>query len=250
MSELLKSKVSPASYSADALRLEGVTVSVGFSDLLEEVLKRNHAHFDQLIVVTSHADTATQQVARKYGTTVVVTDLFNKNGRSFNKGAAINAGFDYFQYYGWRIHLDSDIILPDNFRRVIFNHTSLEQDCLYGADRVNIIGSSGLAALDAHNPQHMLGMMLNDTPGPIGHRWVDNLRGYCPLGFFQLYHSSKQRPYPYSLGTAAHDDLMFSALWPQAKRLHLPSVVCYHLCSKQPVIGENWDGNRKMPTFK
>ena len=74
MSELLTSKVSPASYSADALRLEGVTVSVGFSDLLEEVLKRNHAHFDQLIVVTSHADTATQQVARKYGTTVVVTD--------------------------------------------------------------------------------------------------------------------------------------------------------------------------------
>ena len=36
----------------------------------------------------------------KYGATMVQTDLFKKHGRNFNKGAAINAGFNYFNFSG------------------------------------------------------------------------------------------------------------------------------------------------------
>lgn len=235
----------------ESLRLEAVTVSVGFDDLLDVTLALNHPHLDTLIVVTAHWDRATQQVCRKHGAMCVQTDLFGKNGRAFNKGAAINSGLDYFQYRGWRMHIDADIILPDNFRRVLFNHSQLDTDCLYGADRVDIVGTEELTGyLSARNPQHQHGVLVGSRmERPIGNRLVCKLRGYLPLGFFQLWHWSCQKDYPYSLGTAAHDDMMFSALWPTTHRRHLPSVICHHLCSQRPVWGENWEGVRQQPRF-
>jgi hypothetical protein len=249
------SEFTPQSFRPNELQeresraLEAVTTCVGFSDMLAETLAANHPHVDTHIVVTRHDDRATQEVCRKHGATCVLSDLFSKDGRNFNKGAAINAGFDYFRFHGWRLHLDVDILLPDNFRRVLFNHTHLERDCLYGCDRVDVIGREGLSRVRTQGPQYN-GAMVNSPHGPISHRWVDRLRGYVPLGFFQLWHCSTQKPYPWSLGTAAHDDLMFGALWPLAKRRHLASVICHHLCARTPVIGENWDGRRQQPSFQ
>ncbi len=137
----------PAKFALESLRLEAVTVCVGFDDMLDLTLPLNHPHLDTMIVVTSHEDRATQQVAKKHGAICVQTDLFTKNGRHFNKGAAINAGFGRFQYHGWRLHLDSDIILPDNFRRVLFNHTHLDPNSIYGADRIDVIGRDELRQL-------------------------------------------------------------------------------------------------------
>jgi hypothetical protein len=236
----------------EALRLECVITCAGFPDLLDVTLSENHAHFDNVIVVTTHADKATQNVARNHSATCVTSDLFFKNGRSFNKGAAINAGFDYFQYHGWRMHLDADILLPDSFRRILFNHSHLEQHCLYGADRVNIVGNQAIRALVGRpQSQHHHKLLVGESGdrGDFGHRLVCSLRGYLPLGFFQLWHSSCQKPYPYSLGTAAHDDMMFSALWPHHCRRHLATVLCYHLCPTKPRIGQNWDGHRTIGRF-
>jgi hypothetical protein len=232
-------------HAAEALRLEAVTACVGFDDLLDVTLGLNHPHLDTMIVVTSPADRATQLVARKHGAICVQTDLFGKNGRTFNKGAAINAGLARWQYNGWRLHLDADIALPDNFRRLLFNHTALDASCIYGADRVDVVGTAALAALRA-NPQHSWKAFV--TPGGVvSPRYVDPLRGYVPIGFFQLWHCSCEKPYPYSLGTAAHDDVMFAEEWPTTQRRLLPTVVCAHLCSAPPSIGENWDGNRRQP---
>lgn len=239
-------------HDRESLRLEAVTVSTGFDDILDITLGLNHAHFDHYIVVTSHDDRKTQAVARKYSATCVQTDLFRKNGRNFNKGAAINAGFDYFQHHGWRLHLDSDILLPDNFRRVLFNHSHLEPHCLYGADRLNVIGRKNIEALRCnrqHQHHHKL-LLGENVEGRLGHRLVCDLRGYLPLGFFQLWNAQTQKPYPHSLGTAAHDDMMFSALWPAHCRRHLPTVICYHLCPATPKVGENWDGKRKQPRLE
>jgi hypothetical protein len=244
-------KVSQAKPPDDALRLEGVTVSVGFDDLLDVTLGLNHPHFDQMIVVTSHDDKRTQSVARKHGAHCVTTDLFFKNGRTMNKGAAINAGMSYFQYYGWRLHLDADIILPDNFRRILFNHTHLDKSTIYGADRVDIIGPAELKQyLGSLVPQHTYGLLMKPVVDrPIGHRLVSTLYGYLPIGYFQLWFSACQKDYPYSLGTAAHDDMLFAALWPATKRAILPTAVVYHLCTEQPRWGENWDGDRQQPRF-
>lgn len=233
----------------DSLRLEGVTVSVGFDDFLDVTLRHNHAHFDTMIVVTSHNDRKTHLCAKKHGATLVQTDLFSKNKRNFNKGAAINAGFNYFQYHGWRMHLDSDIVLPDSFRRMLFNHSHLEHDWLYGADRVNVIGKTHLHDLRRY-PQHGHNAFISTHEQPLSARYVDSLHGWLPLGFFQLWHASCQKPYPYSLGTAAHDDIAFAALWPRHRRQLLPGVIVQHLCAEKPYLGQNWDGKRRMARLK
>ena len=248
------SSLAPSVQDLEQLRLEAVTVSVGFDDLLDITLTTNHPHLDTMVVVTSHEDRKTQQGAAKHGAICVTTDLFSKNGRKFNKGAAINAGMSHFQYHGWRLHLDSDITLPDNFRRILFNHTHLERSCLYGADRFDVIGKGQIEQLPelfGRFPQHRLRCLMDPTHdrnlvAPAGARLIGNLDGYTPLGYFQLWHSSCQKSYPYSLGDAAHDDVMFARLWPVSARRLLPSVAVYHLCPSTPQWGENWDGNRKQ----
>lgn len=230
------------------LRLEGVTVSVGFDDLLDVTLQLNQPHLDTMIVVTAHHDRRTHQVCAKHGAICVPTDLFGKNGRTFNKGAAINAGFGYFQYHGWRAHLDADIALPDNFRRVLFNHTHLDRATLYGSDRVNVIGRDEIDAIRlSGTPQHQHRCLVESVARrPIGARFVHTLHGYLPLGYFQLWHASCQKDYPYSRGTAAHDDTLFAMRWPLERRQLLPTLLVYHLCAREPVWSENWDG-RKQP---
>jgi hypothetical protein len=244
----------PPLLAAEALRLEAVTTCVGFDDVLDVTLALNHPHLDTMIVVTSHADRATQLVAKKHGAILVVSDLFAKNGRNFNKGAAINDGMARFQYHGWRLHLDSDIILPDNFRRLLFNHTHLEPSCIYGADRIDVVGRAELKTLRerlAISPQAAWGFLVDPSHNrPIGCRYVDMLRGYVPIGYFQLWNAGAQKDYPFSLGTAAHDDVLFACQWPRGQRRVLPTAVCYHLCQQPPKMGENWDGNRKHPRFK
>jgi len=240
-------RAAATTQAIESLRLEAVTVCVGFDDLLDVTLALNHPHLDTLIVVTSHADRPTQAVARKYGAICVQTDLFTKNGRNFNKGAAINAGFSRFQYHGWRLHLDADIALPDNFRRILFNHTVLDRDCIYGCDRVDVIGRQAIESRNAA-PQHQHGFLLAaQPPRPLSARYVDTLRGYVPIGFFQLWHCSTQKDYPYGIGTAAHDDVAFADQWPAPYRRHLPTVICHHLCAAPPQLGENWDGHRNQP---
>jgi glycosyltransferase involved in cell wall biosynthesis len=239
---------SPSPHQAESQRLEAVTACVGFDDALDATLTLNHAHLDTMIVVTSPEDRLTQLVARKHGALCVQTDLFKKNGRNFNKGAAINAGFARFQYFGWRLHLDADIVLPDSFRRMLFNHTVLDPDCLYGADRVDVVGLAALHELRARGPQAAHSFLVHpNTAGDLGSRYVDTLRGYCPMGFFQLWNARNQQDYPWGLGTAAHDDIAFADQWPGTQRRHLPSVICYHLVARPPVMGENWDGNRRQP---
>ena len=234
--------------SPESLRLEAVTVCVGFDDLLDVTLALNHPHLDTMIVVTSHDDRRTQRVAHKHGAICVQTDLFKKNGRTFNKGAAINAGLSRFQYHGWRLHLDADIALPDNFRRVLFNHTHLDAACIYGADRCDVIGVAELRATRAEEPQHSHSAFISPQHHrPLSPRYVDTLRGYVPIGFFQLWHAQSQKPYPWSLGTAAHDDVMFAEQWATEHRRHLPTVICHHLCAQTPKLGENWEGRRHQP---
>jgi hypothetical protein len=238
--------------NAEDLRLEAVTVSVGYDDMLDVTLQMNHPHLDSMIVVTAHDDKRTQMVCRKHGAFCVPTDLITKNGRRFNKGASINAGFGYFQYHGWRAHLDADIVLPDNFRRMVFNHTYLDKATLYGSDRVNVVGAKEIDDLRRNGTQQHTHRCLVESASrrPIGARFVSQLHGYLPIGYFQMWHASCHKNYPYSLGTAAHDDTMFAALWPLPKRQLLPSVVVYHLCVREPRWGENWDGNRQQPRLK
>lgn len=233
-------------YDRDANRIEAVTVSVGFDDILDYAIEHNHPHVDTLIVVTSHDDHKTRLVCQKHGVICVPTDLIHKNGRNFNKGAAINAGFNRFQFSGVRMHIDSDCLLPDNFRRLLFNHTCLKRDFIYGADRIDIVGSTAADAVKLFR-QHNWGYLIySESDKKLSARYVDGLVGYAPIGFFQLWHASKQTFYPHSNGSAAHDDIAFSTLWPECNRALLPSVICHHLVADANLkFGANWDGRKQ-----
>jgi len=241
-------------YTQDKDKIELVIVSVGFDDTLRYTIPENHDQVDHLIVVTSHEDTKTRQLCHRMGVTCVPTDLFARNKRIFNKGAGINRGFDFFKYYGWRAHIDADIILPHNFRRMFLNHVHQETEYLYGMDRVDIVGLDELHTVKSklnHTPQHMHSFLVSSMHNrPVGSRYLDTQDGYCPIGYFQMWHASRQRSYPCSRGDASHDDVSFAKLWPRNHRHLLPSGVCYHLVPKanQP-MGHNWRG-KKQPKLK
>lgn len=236
-----------ALYERDDEKLEIVTVSVGFDDVLDVTLPENHHQCDHLIVVTSHADKKTQAVCQKHGVTCVQTDTFERYDNEFRKGAGINRGFDFFQYYGWRLHIDSDIILPDNFNRLLFNHASLDNQTIYGCDRIDVVGLEELKGIKSslhHTPQHAHGFLIRPAHDrPIGSRYLDNSDGYCPIGFFQLWNARCHKAYPSSKGDASHDDVSFAKLWPRKNRQVLPIGFCYHLIPEaNPEIGKNWKG--------
>lgn len=240
----------PPDPCSDELRLEAVTTCVGFDDILDETLYWNHHQLDNMIVVTSHEDRLTKSVCSKHSVTCVETDLFKKNQRPFNKGAAINIGFGHFQYNGWRMHLDADIALSDNFRRMLFNHTSLNKQNIYGCDRVDVNGRDELDRVLREHQHRYRFLMYSSIRRPIGARFVSSLYGYVPIGFFQLWHASRQRDYPYSLGNAAHDDVLFAAQWPECNRQVLPTAICYHLQEEGGNgWGQNWSG-RTQPRLK
>ena len=235
-------------FSADALRIEAVTTSVGFDDILDVTLTANHAHFDSMIVVGAGDDTKTRDCCYKHNAIFVESHLFKLHGRNFNKGAAINQGFGHFQYNGLRLHLDSDIMLPDSFRRVMLNHTHLDRKGLYHADRTDLVGWDEINSfLYPKCPQHHHNVVQSHHHRPIRERFVHPLYGFVPIGYFQMWHASEQKSYPHGLGTAAHDDVLFAVQWAPEHRHLLPSVIVGHVCAKQPQFAENWEGRRGQP---
>lgn len=233
-------------------RLEGVTTCVNYADFLDVSLTENLHHFDEFVVVTSHEDKRTQQVCSKHGVICVETDVFTeRHFDKFNKGLAINLGLGHLTHTGWLLHLDSDIILPDRFRSLV-EKTRLKTDCIYGADRMLIKSAEQWEAVKEHphfDRQFTHRFLLKAPELDMGARLIHNEYGYCPIGYFQLWHSSKKKRYPHNQGSAEHTDLLFSLQWPAHKRILLPTVLTYHLESEETKMGANWSG-RKTKEFK
>lgn len=103
--------------------VRALTVCVGYDDFLQLTLPRTIESVASLTVITSPADTLTQALCQKYPDKVRmhITDVFYKNGASFNKGAAIEETFGIMGRRGWFLVMDADILLPEtmpDFARV------------------------------------------------------------------------------------------------------------------------------------
>ena len=94
-------------------RITSLVVCVEYDDFLSISLPRNKRHFDRTIVITSSADTATQEVARREGCECFITDAFYARGARFNKGLAIEQAFAALGREGWLCYWDADIVMPD-----------------------------------------------------------------------------------------------------------------------------------------
>ena len=180
--------------------LEGVTTCVNYADFLDVTLAENLHHFDEFVVVTTPDDLATQNVCAKHGVICVETNVFSKDGAHFaaGKSHAINLGLAHLKQTGWLLHLDADIALPDRFRTML-DKSALDPACLYGADRLevqcfkqwtDVQGEEGYAR------QYRYRFMLAAPVLPLSPRFVHEVHGYCPLGYFQLWNSYRAGSIP------------------------------------------------------
>lgn len=229
-------------------RLELVVVCLNYADFLAQSLPVNLSQVDRLVVVTSHDDQATRDICRRWSVECVLTDVFGEKG-AFNKGAAINMGIGALRQRGWIIQLDADIVLPVGWRNML-DKATLDQDAIYGCERVSVTGYDAWHRLRDSwfvDPQFAYRYLVS-TPAkfPVGANVVHKQYGYVPIGFFQLWHSSfmhrYELRYPEAWGSAEATDVQWSLRWPRAKRHLLPTFRVFHLESEEAPMGANWNG--------
>ncbi len=229
------------------MKIEAVTVSVGYGDFLRETLPHNLAIFDRLLVVTSFEDRETQNLCRRLSVECHPTDVMYAHGDRFNKGRAIDYGLGFLVRHNWLVHLDADIFLPPTTRRWI-EAANPDPQCIYGIDRVNCIGYAAWRKFcDDHlnRHQHRHHCIVEPPPFPLGSRIsLAEHGGYIPIGFFQMWHGQHGRRYPLAQGDAEHTDVLHALQWPTANRRLLPEVIAVHLESEPSGMGTNWRGRR------
>jgi Glycosyl transferase family 2 len=230
--------------------IEAIVVCVNYSDFLEHTLPANMQQVDHLLVVTHPDDKRTQQLCTKFGIDFVDTEVFHENGDKFNKARAIRLGMSHLRNNGWLLHMDADILLPHGFRSRLVQ-AKLNEKNIYGADRLN---TRSFEHWEKHKektiPQHQWRYLVKPpSEFPLGSRLLHNEYGYCPIGYFQLWHSSAHRQYPINSGSAEHSDVLFAVQWPRERRILLPEFFVYHLESDGNArMGANWKG-RTTPVF-
>lgn len=241
---------------AKKMLLEAVTVCVNYSDYLEEVMPHNLPHLDLWTVVTTPEDRATRALCHRYGVRCLATDAFHRDAERprINKSRGINYGLAHQSGNGWMLHLDGDIALPPQFRRMIEN-AELDPGCIYGMDRVNCKGPQEWDAYrSSPDPQYLWSCLVNPPRRwPLGARIAHgDYGGYTPIGFFQMWNpkGSGISRYPVKVeGDMEHTDVLHAIQWTRQKRQLLPEGFCIHLESAGAGFGDNWRG-RKTPPFR
>jgi hypothetical protein len=163
----------------------------------------------------------------------------------------INIGLAHLRRPEWILHIDADIALPGRFRHML-ERAKLDRANIYGADRVNIYGWDRWQEIRAARRAHYSDRYFVSPPEghPIGARIIHHEHGFCPIGYFQLWHASAGKRYPVGQGTAEHTDVLFAIQWSRQQRILLPEIFVYHLDSLAgpSPMGCNW-GGRKTPIF-
>ncbi len=120
------------------MKLQGLTVSVGYDDLLAITLARNAPLFSRLCVITAPHDSKTIGVVSRLkdklnmdGLFVHITDAFYANGALFNKGAAIEEVLaTKWRDDMWSVIFDADIYMPSSLQDCL-KLQKMRQDDLY-----------------------------------------------------------------------------------------------------------------------
>lgn len=200
--------------------MRAILVSVDYADLLEVTLPYNRHHFDEVMVVTSKADTATVSISKNNNCQVYQTDAFYENGAMFNKWKALEEALDTYGREGWMCIMDADVMWPKNIRE--YNR---------------VVGN-------LYTPMRRMFTKV-EQPIPEEGRWA-----MCPLhpqqtefaGYTQIFHATDPH-----LGTvpwheinwrhAGGADSFFQMKWPAHNKIRPPFEVL-HL----GYAGTNWCG--------
>ena len=219
--------------------IEAVTVCVDYSDYLNYFIKYNLKHFDKLIIVTTKKDKKTIEICEKNNMQYVFTDRLYENNAPFNKGKAINDGLKYTTKKDWILLIDSDIILPSDFRKKV-NETRLNEDILYGIFRHDCRDTEGWKEYKK---------MSKKQKNTLLKRFMNTRKGKYKkiVGYFQLFHSSskkinKKMIYPENSDRANASDRLFYRRWEYYERAFLEDIQAIHLSHSE--MGINWEGRK------
>ena len=184
------------------MNIDAIITCVGREALtmLEFTYIYNLDLYDNLIIVTSPKDHDVELFCKRNKLQCIVTDVFNKNGAKFNKGAGINIALENLKYNDWVLHLDSDITSkPED--RLIMEKECIDKENFYGTRRIIV---KNLKEFQGINKGEIDQTTLLSYPG-IG------------FGYFQLWNQNSQimkmgYKYPESFNTADYD-WQFRNLW-------------------------------------
>lgn len=228
------------------MRIEAVTVCVGFGDILEHTILQNQSLFDRWLIVTTPDDDVTHRVCKRHGVDFVDTDSFTRRGEKFNKGLGINVGLAHHTLADWVLHIDADIILPPRTRHFLEN-AELDTKCIYGVDRFDLTSWEKYQEWTHKiDPQYEWFCLLKPPKDcPFGTRIVHfDYGGWMPIGFFQLWHAdSGIARYPVKIDSnAEHVDVLHAMKWPRKRRILIPEILALHLESESLNGKRNWEG--------
>lgn len=116
------------------MKIDYITACVNTLDYLEVSYKHNKKEFDRFTVVTSDRDPETQKFCKSNGINCVVTEAFYRPGAKFDKGFALNWGFNTIRNDAdWIVNADCDVYVPENWRERL---PPLDKEYFYGSRRV------------------------------------------------------------------------------------------------------------------
>lgn len=204
--------------------MKAIIVCVDYHDFLAVTLPYNRHHFDRVLVVTSHGDRFTPEIAAAYDCDVYKSQSFYADGAKFNKYAPLEEGLNLMGRDGWVCIMDADVLWP--------KHTNQQYEVgnLYVPKR----------------------RMMIDTHKPIPHEvnWLHRfplhyLHNTCFSGYTQIFNASDPvlpngNTGPWHQTNWRHAggaDTFFSELWPPEQRIR-PNWECLHLGE----AGKNWCG--------
>lgn len=190
------------------MKIYGLTVCVGFADLLAPSMFRWATGLDRWTVVTSPTDQPTLDLCAAAGVDTFQTEAFYLDRAVFNKGRAMSEAYLAREWPDWVLFIDADVIPPPDWRARV-EAADPVPGCLYGATRRLASGSRYLE-------------------GEIA-------------GFFQLFHASdrhvQRRPLlDCAWRHAGGYDSEFQFRWTQDQRIWIPDLELLH----QGEPGENW----------
>jgi len=229
-------------------------VCVDMADILAVTLPLNRHHFEEVWVVTSHADHDAVRIAGDNEARVLKTNLFWEDSAIFNKWRALEHGLDVMGREGWLCVMDADVIWP----KKVFGTDWNGKGAGLADDPKRFEGTKYELFLDGQRTVVPFGYlcsplrrMLNDwQPGKLVppesewggleiHRNVNEWAGYT-----QNFHASDPvlGPPPWHQIDWTHAggaDSFFQAKWPPERKVRPPWHVL-HL----GMAGQNWFGRR------
>lgn len=233
--------------------IEAVIVCLSYDDFLEQTIRVNLPHLDEVVVVTHQDDKGTRAVCERYGVRPVFCPYFESKGSPFNKALAINLGLANLSCSDWMLHLDADIALPRDTRRVLCD-LPLDTKSIYGIDRVDCPSFEAWQSYLTDIDPSQKGYFIRGPGGwgATGNRLSHFDYGqWTPIGFFQLWNAASGiTRYPtVQQSTAEHTDVLHGLQWARDKRHLIPEILGVHLLSGPNRVGTNWKG-RKSPRFE